>query len=252
MKYFALVLIFISCVARSEEMPLTQNWLNPFTSDGCSNFPNGIPYFNENKWRNCCVEHDVAYWQGGTFQQREVADERLRQCVAASGEPEIAEAMYLGVRLGGHVSLPTSWHWGYGWVLKRPYSPLTPSEQTQVAKLITQIPTDLNQVPLVRNRIVPFRESLTGDYCLDAAVQHIENLLGRPFQMLLSSEKSERFLNRYWLALDILVDDCKEPFHFEFLLENKKACRPMQNEWYMHQNIRMLKHKTPTLCQFTK
>src|SRR2546426_8536514 len=31
---------------------------HPFTTDGCSLWPNG-------PWRSCCIEHDVLYWCGG-------------------------------------------------------------------------------------------------------------------------------------------------------------------------------------------
>ena len=36
----------------------------PFTSDGCSSFPDGTPA-NQSLWLECCVRHDLAYWRGG-------------------------------------------------------------------------------------------------------------------------------------------------------------------------------------------
>jgi len=43
--------------------------LKPFTTDGCSAFPDGT--FKQNElWLSCCVAHDYAYWQGGTYSQR--------------------------------------------------------------------------------------------------------------------------------------------------------------------------------------
>ena len=80
----------------------------PFKSDGCSLFPDG-------NWGGCCVEHDRAYWQGGTAAERKAADQALRECVKQKGYPILAQLMYVGVRVGGHHLLPTPWRWGFGW-----------------------------------------------------------------------------------------------------------------------------------------
>ena len=63
--------------------------LREFTSDGCSRFPDGTPT-QQDLWASCCVQHYKAYWQGGTYDDRVEADQELRRCVAAVGEPEIA------------------------------------------------------------------------------------------------------------------------------------------------------------------
>ncbi len=108
--------------------------LKPFTSDGCSAFPDGT--FEQNKlWLNCCTVHDYAYWQGGTYEDRQKADEELRLCVEKVGEPEIALLMLAGVRVGGSPYFPTSFRWGYGWSYPRFYGELTPEELIQVKNL---------------------------------------------------------------------------------------------------------------------
>ena len=81
---------------------------NPFVSDGCSCWP-------DSDWVECCVEHDVVYWMGGTREQRKQADLELRRCVSGKGHPVIAQMMYFGVRIGGVWWLPTSFRWGFGW-----------------------------------------------------------------------------------------------------------------------------------------
>lgn len=108
--------------------------LKPFTSDGCSAFPDGTPT-QQDLWLKCCVEHDKAYWQGGTYQQREQADEVLRSCVADIGEPLLAELMQAGVRIGGSPFLPTNFRWGYGWPFPRGYAALTEKEKAQIKAL---------------------------------------------------------------------------------------------------------------------
>ncbi|MGS0536240.1 hypothetical protein [Pseudoalteromonas sp. SaAl2] len=108
--------------------------IKPFTSDGCSSFPDGT--FKQNElWLGCCTAHDYSYWQGGTYEQRQVADNELQECVAKVGEPQIAQLMLAGVRVGGSPYFPTSFRWGYGWSYPRWYQALTDDEKAQIAIL---------------------------------------------------------------------------------------------------------------------
>lgn len=107
------ILVFSSHLAQSDK-------LKPFTSDGCSAFPDGT-LFQQTLWQQCCTAHDLAYWQGGTYQQRLDADLELESCVTKIGEPAIAKLMLAGVRVGGSPYLPTSFRWGYGWKYPKPY-----------------------------------------------------------------------------------------------------------------------------------
>jgi len=77
--------------------------IKPFSTDGCSLFPDGS-LTNKTLWQACCIEHDKAYWQGGTYEERKAADEALEKCV---GQPEIATLMLNGVRIGGSPYWPT-------------------------------------------------------------------------------------------------------------------------------------------------
>jgi len=105
--------------------------LAPFTSDGCSAFPDGTPG-QKTLWLDCCYQHDYAYWKGGTREDRAQADQALRACVAAVGEAEIAALMLAGVRVGGTPYLPTHFRWGYGWPFFRGYKPLSDDEMRQI------------------------------------------------------------------------------------------------------------------------
>ena len=111
--------------------------ISPFTSDGCSAFPDGTPS-QRTLWLDCCHEHDFAYWKGGTRQQRAEADRTLRACVKAFGEPEIAALMLAGVRVGGTPYLPTRFRWGYGWPYFRGYKPLSAEELRQIEELLAE------------------------------------------------------------------------------------------------------------------
>jgi tyrosine-protein phosphatase SIW14 len=106
--------------------------LRPFSSDGCSLFPDGT-IRDRTKWCDCCLSHDIAYWQGGSTDERKKADEALRKCVhERTGDKNLAETMYLGVRAGGHPAFPAWYRWAYGWSYGRGYRPLSDKEKEQV------------------------------------------------------------------------------------------------------------------------
>lgn len=107
--------------------------LRPFTTDGCSLFPDRAGGAD---WCHCCVAHDRLYWRGGPADQRLQADQALRSCVrAAANSPALADMMYAGVRLGGSAYLPTWFRWGYGWTYGRFNQSLTPEESVIADRL---------------------------------------------------------------------------------------------------------------------
>ena len=109
------------------------NTLSDFRSDGCSLFPDRSLIENIN-WCECCLEHDIAYWQGGTRAQRLEADEKLRDCVfEKTGNKALAEAMFQGVRFGGSPYFYNWYRWGYGWNYQRKYQMLTLEEQRMIS-----------------------------------------------------------------------------------------------------------------------
>lgn len=109
--------------------------LEAFVSDGCSRFPNGT-VAHKNLWLACCVEHDKSYWRGGSYQERLVADQELRDCVAETGQPFVGEIMLGGVRAGGSPFFPTDYRWGYGWPYPRGYKILTETELEQIEQML--------------------------------------------------------------------------------------------------------------------
>ena len=112
--------------------------LNPFTSDGCSAFPDGTPD-QQSLWLDCCIRHDISYWKGGSYDDRLNADLALEQCVNSLGEPRVAKIMLAGVRAGGSPYFPTSFRWGYGWPFPRGYKALSSEEQEQVRNQIEKL-----------------------------------------------------------------------------------------------------------------
>jgi len=129
MPNYYVVLVSTLCVALSA----CSGPIRPFTSDGCSAFPDGTPTQKE-LWLDCCTAHDYAYWQGGSYAQRLDADLELQTCVAEVGKPEIAALMIAGVRVGGSPLWPTSFRWGYGWPYFKWYGELSENEISQIEK----------------------------------------------------------------------------------------------------------------------
>ena len=109
--------------------------LKPFTSDGCSAFPDGT-LDDKKLWLKCCEAHDYAYWKGGTYKDRLKADQALKNCVASVGEEEIALLMLAGVRVGGSPFFPTTFRWGYGWEYPRFYGELSDEELDKIKSVI--------------------------------------------------------------------------------------------------------------------
>ena len=109
--------------------------LKPFTTDGCSAFPDGT-LDQQSLWIECCIRHDLAYWKGGTYSERLEADQALEKCVAQVGEPEIAQLMLAGVRVGGSPYFPTTYRWGYGWPYPRGYKALSKDESLEAQQML--------------------------------------------------------------------------------------------------------------------
>jgi hypothetical protein len=109
--------------------------LKPFTSDGCSLFPDAS-LINDQDWCSCCFEHDLAYWRGGTVREREVADAKLRDCVSEKTNNNVLAAlMHEGVKLGGSPYFYNWYRWGYGWNYDRKYQELSETETVLADKL---------------------------------------------------------------------------------------------------------------------
>ena len=103
--------------------------LADFTSDGCSLFIDGT-FANPELWKECCLLHDMAYWRGGTEEERKQADLAFKACVEKkTGDPVLANLMYEAVRVGGAPHFPTWYRWGYGWPVGRGYKALSEEEK---------------------------------------------------------------------------------------------------------------------------
>ncbi len=238
---------------RRQVMSVSKFWLKDFKSDGCSNFPEGIPYYNDKLWLHCCVEHDVAYWKGGTDEERTTADLALKKCVAETGQKEIAEAMYIGVRSFGSPGLPTTWKWGYGWIPTRPSVKLSEEEQEIVRALQARIPTDISKIELVSPPIfTPIEESQTNDYCLDAVTTYFRLKDPSNKAIKIIGERTDRITRFAGLlkTVSVLVDSCPDPYEFVFLLATKNACVTKKSEIAKRLQVYLKSIQVPERCKF--
>lgn len=124
----------VSCTSDSK--------LKGFKSDGCSLFPDKALIVDLD-WCECCFVHDISYWQGGTADEREVADIALKECIyEKTGDKNLAEIMFRGVRFGGSAYFPNWYRWGYGWAYSRKYKPLSEDEKIIVKELLKAFYSD--------------------------------------------------------------------------------------------------------------
>jgi len=113
-----------------------QKILRPFFSDGCSLSPDGLTGTSRDQvWVQCCVQHDVAYWLGGTSDEKTQADELFHNCISAHGFPRVATLYRSAVGTFGGPANTQTFRWGYGWNYQRSFQPLTESERQQAYRL---------------------------------------------------------------------------------------------------------------------
>lgn len=88
----------------------------PFVYDGCTFFVDSLVFSD---FTYACLKHDIAYWRGGTEEEREIADKKLRNDLRECGlfGKVVAYPAYVAVRLFGDSFLTRSVnaHWGFGW-----------------------------------------------------------------------------------------------------------------------------------------
>lgn len=130
---FILIFSTIGVFAQSKPEPAVstkieisaQNFPDGFKTDNCS-------LFFDLDYADCCVAHDLEYFEGGSWKERWRADSRLRKCVSAKKgwwHKPLSLAIWSGVRVGGVPFLPTSFRWGFG--KKKKSQVLSPKSQVE-------------------------------------------------------------------------------------------------------------------------
>ncbi len=143
-KLLTLTFIFLlsSCAFARRERPARkkyQNNFSRFSSDGCSAYPDMNHFYGDNTWIHCCVAHDIAYYIGGTYKDKQIADESLEQCVAEESFALHGTLMKWGVMIGGTPKIKTSWRWGYGWENTQDYTHFNREDIIKVSEKLPSI-----------------------------------------------------------------------------------------------------------------
>jgi len=112
--------------------------LKPFFTDGCTLFLEG-PKDRPNLWRHCCIEHDLRYWFGGTKDNRDATDLRLKSCIDKVAGSNWARVIYYGVKTGHLSPIKNKTQWNWGWKEKRDYGPLTSDEVSAVKRQLSHM-----------------------------------------------------------------------------------------------------------------
>ena len=135
-------LLSLGTFAQSDSASTAKKVPENFKSDGCSMFFDGC-------YRDCCVEHDKAYYFGGSRKERRNADKLLFKCIARKKgwwHKVVAPLVWAGVRVGGVGFLPTPFRWGFGQKkAKKTPDPPQPEEikkKNEVSKLTEKTPSD--------------------------------------------------------------------------------------------------------------
>lgn len=119
-----LTLLFILIVTPAVQAELK---LSPFETDGCTMFVDGTSK-EPGLWRNCCIEHDLRYWFGGSKDDMNMTDLRLKSCVNKVAGATWANLIYKGVRMGHYSPIKNKKKWSWGWAEKRENKKLTIDE----------------------------------------------------------------------------------------------------------------------------
>ncbi len=125
--------IFISLAV---SLSASAGTLRPFTSDGCTFSPDGLPG-KPVLWRECCVAHDLRFWGGGNRRDRKEADQKLKSCVEKKAGATIARLFFAGVQLGSLSpwKFPAK-KWGNAWYDLAGYRSLS---EVELLSLIDEI-----------------------------------------------------------------------------------------------------------------
>lgn len=216
-KMFVCVFVLISSLAFSGEAKKVENTLRSFTTEGCS----VIPDF---QMTDCCILHDLAYWKGGSSEDRLKADQDLASCVAEKSNSLFGSMFYLGVRLGGSPDYLTGYHWGYGWKYTRPYRSLSNEEMKQVKAMMPSSP--LKQKISEEGHGLGIVPAKFGDYCMNEIYDYVEERYSGDVSIVKLRKASDYYLTKVKLSLDngekvIFTyknnkwDQCKKPIYYD-------------------------------------
>lgn len=200
-----------------------QNRLQSFLTDGCPHIQGSISYPKEDQWKLCCVEHDKAYWKGGSIEERQKADSDLHACITERGAPEAARLIYYSIR-SAHKN-PMSLPWGYGWILPRNSAPHSPHEIAEVKKMEQTISLENSRIPTsISLGKASKNESLTNNRCIDASLVILQRDLNKTVTPIQVYYETKNLVIGFEDTVKISSRECSMPYIFRYHLKSKKDC----------------------------
>lgn len=200
-----------------------QNRLQPFFSDGCPHILGALSYPKEDQWKLCCIEHDKAYWKGGSLEERQKADSDLHACITERGSPDAARLIHYSVRSAQ--KNPQSLPWGYGWILPRSSAAHSPHEISEIKKMEQLISTEKNRIPTsISLGKTAKSESLTDNRCIDASLVILQRDLNKTVTPIQVYYETKNLVIGYEDTVKISSRECTMPYIFRYHLKSKKDC----------------------------
>jgi hypothetical protein len=120
-------IIALSLLASFASVSADESKLRAFKTDGCTLFVDGTSS-KPDLWKHCCISHDLRYWFGGTEEEMDEADTRLKLCVEKAAGPRWAILIYNGVRAGHYSPIKNKYQWAWAWSPKRSFQKLSAKE----------------------------------------------------------------------------------------------------------------------------
>jgi hypothetical protein len=120
-------IIALSLLVSFANAPAVESKLRAFETDGCTLFVDGTSS-KPDLWKHCCISHDLRYWFGGTKEEMDETDSRLKLCVEKAAGPRWAGLIYTGVRAGHYSPIKNKYQWAWAWSPKRSFEKLTAKE----------------------------------------------------------------------------------------------------------------------------
>lgn len=192
-------LLFLGNAIAMENIPLGQELnqsmrqsglvkIHAFTTDGCSMSPDGDL---QNDWTECCVDHDIAYWIGGSRIDRLRADATLMACMNDKAGPRTAQLYFNGVRSGGRPFSVMPYRWGYGWNYMRTYESLSDQEKELIQIQLGGSLEDMKP-RLRKTQLTTAKPELTFDYCDQLSIKkgHLSGLRGEVNDISMTVDRS--------------------------------------------------------------
>lgn len=204
---------------------LADKILRPFTSDGCSVSPDGIPATEKNQlWVECCVAHDTAYWLGGTKKEKKIADENLGKCIKQKGYSIVGSLFKNTVDKTGSAKTSLTFRWGYGWNYNRPYTEITTQEEAQVQLLYKKNKNDVSSFLAATTQDLDLM-CTTHDYVLDGFGPFEKAIYNYLNSNLINNDTiltvKERNFNLEKKEFEIQLASCPEPLTLTISRKNK-------------------------------